>query len=421
MACSSSSFSSSPRGAARRRFPWLIVALSLTVATSSSCSHDSYLKVTLLSANSEITDVARVVVSVGSEQNNSSAWLDYVPPQPISFNTMAAKTFSISFTPSQSGTIFLDVGVQNSSAECLGRGTASALIKKGDVTSAIVSIVQGKACPTAPDAGTGSEAGADADANTGAVTFPGCDPANPSVSCKANQTCFVNCAASRGECLAAGTKGPGESCTANTDCVPGAQCFDYSGLPGCGGGTKICQKFCNNDAQCAAIGGTSTGTAGAGGTSGVSSDIGSAGGASGAAAAGGTGGQMATVIGAESSCRNPVVCGANVTTSYRTCSIACDPRGDASLGCAKGLLCFLFKDLTSGKESPDCGCREPSRTKTDGMSCMSSTDCAPGFVCSTTDKTQVCRKLCQMTSPSDCASGTCSALTNTAFGVCVGG
>ena len=116
-----------------------------------------------------------------------------------------------------------------------------------------------------------------------------------------------------------------------------------------------------------------------------------------------------------------MVCGGSVATSYKTCSFACDPRGNGQLGCPAGLFCFLYRDSATGQDNPDCGCRAPTRVGTDGQACVSSASCAPGYICNMMGGTQVCRKLCKMTSPGDCAAPQiCGALqNNSVFGVCV--
>jgi hypothetical protein len=382
----------------------------LWVATS--CSHDSYLKVTLIAADSAFEHLTRVVVNVHDESNGSSAWLQYVPTNEIRFDTFMSKTLSIAFTPNRAGAISLDVGVFDNTGACLGRGQTTSVLKKGDVSSATVMLAHTSICPLAPDAGV-------ADTGGDVVTFSGCDPARPADSCANNQTCFVDCRANRGICLLAGAKGPGELCSTNADCTPGTQCFDYSGLPGCGVGTKVCQKFCNNDAQCLSAAG---GTGGAAGSPASDGTGGAGGGVGGVGATGGATGGGGSASPGVSTCRNPVVCSGNVTTSYRTCSFACDPRADGTSGCPTGLLCFLYTDSTIGQDSPDCGCKEPTRTGTDGAPCDSSAACAPGFICNKMGGTQACRKLCKMVAASDCAAPKiCSALANnTVFGVCIG-
>jgi hypothetical protein len=160
--------------------------------------------------------------------------------------------------------------------------------------------------------------------------------------------------------------------------MPGTQCFDYSGILGCSAGTKACLRFCQGDGEC-------------------------------------------QPLGAGSTCRNPVICDSVTTTAYKTCSFACDPRGDATMGCAAGLACFLFQNPDPTKEDlPDCSCRDPSRTRTDGMACTRSADCAPGHICNMMAGTMTCRRLCKMSDPGNCGTATCAALANsTTYGVCI--
>jgi hypothetical protein len=107
-------------------------------------------------------------------------------------------------------------------------------------------------------------------------------------------------------------------------------------------------------------------------------------------------------------------------TTYKTCTFACDPRGDATAGCPAGLHCFLLHRAAGG-DGPDCGCREPSRTGTDGTTCTSSANCQPGFVCNESNGALACRRICLVTSPTpECGDQTCTPVsTNPTFGVCL--
>jgi hypothetical protein len=392
----------------RGRAP-VFVAVCLAVAclaTQSSCSRDSFLVVTL-TANRAFDNVGWVDVEVQAAEGPSMATLHYDrSASPISFGTVAepSKTLSIGFTPDRSGLVNLIVTVRTPDRSCIiGTGSAQdAPIKKGDISSVMVAMLHLANCPN-PDGGTPDE-GSTTD---GPVTFAGCDPAMPGAMCATNQTCFVDCVNNRGMCVAGGTKGAGETCSGNADCMPGTQCFDYSTVPGCAAGTRVCLKFCAADSQCSS-GVMGSGGAGGGGGSG---GTGGSGGAT-----GGTGSGLSA-----SACRDPVVCDSTVTT-YKTCSFGCDPRGQANLGCPAGLLCFLYKDPAGGPDSPNCSCREPTRIGTNGVPCGSSAACAPGYICNMMSTTQVCRKLCKLDSPTDCvAPQTCNALQNNPFGVCLGG
>ncbi|MES1209087.1 MAG: hypothetical protein ABUS79_24380, partial [Pseudomonadota bacterium] len=209
----------------------------------------------------------------------------------------------------------------------------------------------------------------------------------------AGQTCFVNCQTSMGMCIPGGTKGPGEACATNNDCMPGTQCFNYGSIPGCAANTKICLKFCASDGQCTA--------------------------ATGATPDAGTTGDAGAPPLVPSACKNPVSCSSTVT-SYRTCTFACDPRGDGTTGCPAGLFCFLYADLAGGPESPDCNCRDPKSVGTDGATCTTSTDCAPGFLCNEMGGVRACRQLCKMGATGECGTKGCMNLVNNdVFGVCI--
>jgi hypothetical protein len=376
------------------------------VATGSSCSRDSFLVVTL-TASRPFENVGWVDVEVQSTSGASMATLHYDrSTNPVSFGTATepSKTLSVGFTPERSGTVNLLVTARSPNRLCIiGTGSATnAPIKKGDVSSAMVAMVHLANCP-GPDGGTPDE-GSTSDSG---ITFSGCDPAMPEAMCAGTQTCFVDCSNSRGMCVAGGTKGPGEICTGNGDCVPGTQCFDYSGVPGCVAGTRVCLKFCAGHSQCSVMTGAG-GRGGGAGSGGAGGGTGGAGGSTGSGAAAGA-------------CRDPVVCG-NTLTTYKTCAFECDPRGQANLGCPAGLLCFLYQDPAGGPDSPNCSCREPTRIGTDGVACGTSAACAPGYICNIMSTTRVCRKLCKLDSPADCAAPqTCNPLQNNSFGVCLGG
>jgi hypothetical protein len=83
---------------------------------------------------------------------------------------------------------------------------------------------------------------------------------------------------------------------------PGTQCFNYANT-GCD--VKVCLRFCNGNADCAAFG------AGGGGPGSV--------------------------------CEGPVMC-PDFLTAYHTCTFNCDPRAMAAAaggGCPNGLACVM--------------------------------------------------------------------------------
>lgn len=418
-----------------------LAALAAALALP-ACSHDSYLVVTLTSADGEFTNVSRVDVKVEGDGVESPT-LTYLPRAPLTFSSTTGVTLSVSFTPSRSGRVNLTVTALDANRNCLGRGTrAGAMIRKGDVATAAVQLRHD--CTI-----TGADGGStDGGAVDGNVTFEGCDPANPAEKCQSGQTCFVNCRSRQGMCVAGGTKGPGETCVDNNDCAPGTQCFDYSTIAGCAQGTRVCLKFCTSDGMCGVgapgtggasapgAGGAGGSTGGSGGRSGVSGGAGAPGGAAGssngAAGAGGASDLMSRDSQAlaaapgdvpPAACRNPVSCNLDnvvVNTTYRTCSFGCDPRGDGTVGCPSGLRCFLYRDPVTGQDNPDCGCRAPTRVKMDGMACASAEECAPGHVCNVMAGTQVCRRLCKAGVATDCPTPrVCQPLTGAAFGVCI--
>lgn len=327
----------------------------------SACADDSYLVLTLRSDGTSFAGITKVVVEVTAAAGQPMATRTFTVGGSggVTIDTNVSKTLSVSFSPDRSGVV--NVLVSAGATTCLGGGRVAATIVKGGTATATVTLTAA-GCPPV-DGGT-----------DGPITFSGCDPAVAS-SCPATQTCYVDCANQAGRCVPGGTKGPGELCSGNSDCAPGTQCFDFK----CPSPTLVCLKFCAGDDACAPL-------------------------SNGAGA---------------SSCRDPVLCPA--MTTYRTCGFACDPRGTATVGCPPGLNCFLFADPAGGPDSPSCGCPAASRVGTDGVACIASSDCAPGFICDQMNAGQFCRRLCKMGSAGDCGgSATCTALANNAvFGVCL--
>ena len=348
------------------------MAVAALAIAAPSCAHDSYIIVQMRSAGAVLMGVTEVTVKV----NDSATGLPMVTRTfnvpvdgGLAIDSTMGKTFSLSFTPDRSGSVDVDVTACTgtgcaAAGACMAAGTQLGVrINKGGTTSTTVALSPSSSCGT-PDAG----------APDGKVTFTGCAPAQPG-SCPATQTCYVDCTAKQGVCVQGGTRGAGEACNSNSDCMPGTQCFDYA----CGSNTKYCLKFCNADADC----------------------VGS------------------TTVSAASACTDPVVC--PPMTSYKTCGFTCDPRGDGKRGCPAGLTCFLFSSGSGGQDTPGCGCSAPTRVGMDGAKCTAASDCAPGFLCDQMLGGTFCRRLCEMASASDCPSGqTCTALQNNAtFGVCL--
>jgi hypothetical protein len=217
--------------------------------------------------------------------------------------------------------------------------------------------------------------------NVGQVTYatvyvaPPCDPTSPATTCGTNQTCVLSCDKTTSlpqlTCSAAGLKNPGESCTDISDCLPGSECFEFKACSTAAQPRKTCRRFCNNDATC----------------------------------------------GSGSNCSATVACDGASTPTFKLCTRPCDPTGDATGGCAAGLLCFLY-----AAETTDCSCLDSSRAKAVGTECSSDQDCQPGVMCVDRDGSKTCQAICKLASP-DCPTGTtCTALTSPSykvFGACL--
>ena len=372
------------------------LAGALTIGAGAGCSKpESFIVLTMQSASTPITNVAdiRVKVSKGTMQMRTltyaaaGATIDRGDPQ----DAMTLKTLSVGFSSDETGNIEFEVDALDSTGCIIGHGMTAQEIKKGNVAYApTVSLTPGLDCSTA-DGGVpdGPEGG----------VLPGCDPFNPQstapgvTTCLSTQTCQVDCvppmnAPPRNECIAGGTGGPGSVCNSNADCMPGTQCFNYSNI-GCA--VKLCLRFCNGDADCAAFG------------------------------AGGSG--------PGSVCEGPVRC-PTFDTAYHTCTFNCDPRAMAAAtrgGCPMGLACIM----PAAMDQVDCSCAEATRTKREGEACTSAADCMPGLICNQMSGTKTCRPICRCNAnasgactatPNDCptAGTTCRAVTNnTIYGICL--
>lgn len=320
----------------------------------------------------------------------------------MSINKTEKKTLSVGFSHGETGSVTFTVDLLNNIGCSIGTGTVTQDIKKGSWVEAIVSLTA-----LTPQPGCQNTDGGTPEVPPGS-TLPGCDPVNPQqadagtvdggsdsgvLSCSSTQTCQVDCtppnnAAPRNECVPGGTGGPGATCNTNMDCQPGTQCFNYAST-GCA--VKVCLRFCNTVADCAAFG--------------------------------------ATGAGPGSFCEGPVMCPAFLT-SYHTCTFNCDPRAMAAStrgGCPTGLACVM----PAAMDQVDCACPEATRTKQEGEACTQAADCAPGLICNQMSGTKTCRAICRCNAsaagactatPNDCpkANTTCRAVTNnTIYGICL--
>jgi hypothetical protein len=368
----------------------LALSLGMLVALlGGACTKPKSFVVLKLEAGTPIAFIASVQVDVkqsfadASDSPGLVATLTYPAPA-LTITDGHPADLSVSFSGGQSGIVTFKVTLFDTYGCTIGESEPTpGPIKQGNVMEVAVAISIRSGC--ARDAGARDAAG---------DTFPGCDPVTPQPQCSAAKTCQVNCKDGVAQCTTGGQGAPGSICAKNADCAPGSQCFDYAST-GCG--VKLCLRFCNDDNGCV------TATA----------DGGAPAGAGGAA------------VGTRALCQGPVPCG-NMITGYHTCTFGCDPRATsvASSGCPAGLACLVVGD----RDQVDCACAEKTRVGTDGASCVSSAQCAPGFICNLMSGARVCRALCRCnasgmtcTAPNDCTGGRgCSALTNdTLFGVCL--
>jgi hypothetical protein len=365
----------------------LAAVAAMAAAGGGGChARQSFIVVTVESVDATpIGDVASLLLTVS---NGDTTTLTYPAqggaPFTITGTPDAAgkigETLSISFDPSRSDDVTVEVAARDPALCTIGIGEGTAPIKKDGVGALTVQLAHTRICPA--DAGglpPASDAGADAGADGGQMIagplFAGCDPT--AATCGAGSSCAVDCADQQAVCVAAGATPAGAVCAASSDCAPGTQCFTYTG-PACA--VRTCLRFCNGDADCGP--------------------------------------------GSGSLCRGAVPCsvagGGTITTGYRTCTFACDPRGDATGGCPAGLHCFVVGDA----DQVDCACTEATRTTPEGGGCARGSDCAPGLICNTLDTASagICRAVCRLDdSSADCPAGrTCSALRGDAiYGACL--
>lgn len=356
------------------------LALTALVSAASACSgNKSYIVVTVFSANDmDFTGVAQFEVLVRNCPLSDRLYYPANPqgdaaatmlPGTISFSRTKAVTFSVSFASVLDGPVDIGVTALAPDRTRLGYGTTlmTARIDKGHTVQTSVRLEMGKTAPYAqfttdscfPDAGTPVT-----DGSTGTPVAVMCEPL-AGTGCAAGSSCaYTGCRTSTpiGMCVAAGTGKLGEVCSGDSDCEAGSPCL----MERCQ--VRTCQRLCRADADCA-----------------------------------GTPGSRCLT--------DTQVCGA--MSAVGICSRPCDPRGAASTGCLANQRCFIFQT----NEIPSCDCVDSTRAAGDGMGCATSNDCVPGLMCVATKGGQtVCRPVCRLDSPGDCASDrTCARLTMPAF------
>jgi hypothetical protein len=348
-----------------------LLVLSLLPALAGGCSSDkSFALVSVLSNGGPFNDVAGLLVEA-----RNGVFVDSLAYRPktttgvVRFDETQALTFSVGFrSSSHMGTLEVAVTPINLAGAKIGYGLGTAQIVADKVTNVTVRVTRGALPPVRADGG--AEAGAPGDGGAPADAGPPCDPVSPT-ACNGG-TCYLACRKNEppvGMCTMAGAKNPGELCAGNEDCVPGAQCFHFS----CGAGAPTvdtCLRFCKDDGMCGA-----------------------------------------------GKCATPIPCDEQ-PTSFKACSQACNPVGEAQQGCAAGLKCFVFQG-----EVPDCDCAGTRHVTPAGVACSSSEECLPGLLCVSMAGSKSCRPVCRLDAPSTCAAGqTCTKLIDpdyTTFGACL--
>ncbi len=348
----------------------VLVALLLSACSSQK----TFALVTVLSKKGDIAHVTSFVVTVRNEASRDQ--LTY-PKKATSLQVTETQpqTFSISLDSSFQGRLQVGVTVVGESDKnvpntTLGYGEGEGTLDPEHTINMTVYIQPGAVGPDA-DVGDGGTidvraTGADGGAKKDAASAGVCDPAAPAAVCGANQTCLLcknDLVAPM--CALAGTKAPGAICTKNEECTAGSQCFTFD----CG--AKTCLRYCKADNECA----------------------------SGA------------------TCYSSVPCG-NTKTTFKVCSQPCDPRGDATKGCAAGLRCRIFVG-----EVADCDCPLDPASGTDGTPCSDSSKCQVGFICVAASGARTCRPICRLDTPTcPIANRKCEKLENPnyqTFGACL--
>jgi hypothetical protein len=348
-------------------------ALHLTalawLACLSGCGEDAYALVSILSYSGNIADVTRVIAHVTSATGQQALTYPRKEGPPLAFDTLHPVTFSVEFPASYVGETTIEVELVDEDGQPKGYGRATTEIVREHIVRVEIRVVPGAVRPehpSTPDGGDPSML---------------CDPYAPAAACGMERACGVLCtqdAPAASMCYLAGTGAPGAPCANNGDCLPGSQCFAFSAL-GCA--VKACLRFCDHDDnQCGEQG---------------------------------------------SYCNLPIACGSS--TPFAACSRPCDPTGDATVGCAPGLGCFVFAGETTDCACPGQGDTGSPCTQNSGCdSAASCLGCQAGLSCivpagAPSGATGACRPVCDLATPR-CPSGTtCRAFegsTRRLFGFC---
>ena len=320
------------------------VLIALLFATLSVACSDgkSIVVVSVLTDAQPIANVAQLRVRATTGQMGEYSQEVLYPEKPraenelLEINSTKPVTFSMTFRSMFKGTVTFQVEALDVTQTVLASGESSSEpLSEGQITYATVTV-------RAP-----------------------CDPLSPAIVCGNGRNCALICDSqdrAKLVCVAPGLKNPGDLCNDLSDCVPGAECFQFA----CAGtSVKTCRQFCNTDADC----------------------------------------------GAGSVCNLDISCPASATRA-RVCTRACNPTGEATQGCVPGLRCFVYAG-----EITDCACSPASRISGVGQPCTEEDDCLPGLTCVDQAGQKTCRALCMLVSPL-CPSGTtCTPLSSPVYRV----
>lgn len=197
-----------------------------------------------------------------------------------------------------------------------------------------------------------------------------CKLTAPQCGCAAGEACTIGAGNDR-VCAAAGNAGWGSQCTAQNNCQPGLLCVQTSAS------VSTCSRFCTTDAECQAPGGICIRTLNDG-----------------------NGGAIPDAT---------------------LCTENCDPA--LNTGCpAPGTACQIGREQDGAMRFfTTCA---GSGAATQGASCATVDDCAPGYSCFNTDPNDpnaaVCLRWCDQNAPS-CPGGTsCVGVTIDGVDIVVG-
>jgi hypothetical protein len=124
--------------------------------------------------------------------------------------------------------------------------------------------------------------------------------------------------------------------------------------------------------------------------------------------------------GAGALCVVPAIFGSVLADGIRACTPDCDPLTSAR--CPAALGCQLVKEPIGTRFHTDC---TAAGTGTQLATCAANADCAPGYVCQSSDGSLVCLRRCVIGSACDVPDAVCTAQTGrptiggTEYGVCL--